>query len=108
MKYLKLFEDKEYEEIKSDDYYNNYTKLTLDKDVINKISSILTKYELSKNSSKNILNYDSKKGGSYISIFLIEDDYYFLHFLVGKSHYYYKCDQLNGLKRILNKIKNLS
>ena len=111
MKYLKLIENNNsYVEITHYQYYNVHLLSLNDQDIL-KIKSLLS--ILNDDYTINI-DYDCfRVKTSEIVIFIrkLEDDYFLLRAsndFTGKSNdFYYKCDQILGLKEVLKKYRKL-
>jgi hypothetical protein len=106
MRYIKLYESLDYEEISFEDMLilrlDRYDFIQKEKDLfikiinpngISKTSDISSKIEIYKN--------------EYTFIFYkLPDDWFLLSFYKGNIGFYYKCDQIVGLKkRLLSLIK---
>ena len=112
MKYLKLFENKEYYKIERIDMTNG---IEFSKYEIDKIYPILKEYDFSLNylSSDNIIvfNHDDLSK-IIIRIKKSDDDFYYIKIWIDKRNKsskpnryqiitFYKCDQFYGLKKCL-------
>ena len=117
MKYLKLFESKNYKSI-DDDEYEKF--IAVDMTDHQKIINMLFNYKfinedeynncrMNKNYNteldyKNITISEITICTSIISIMKGEDDYYYISIINEVMDDYYKCDQLSGLNQCLNYI----
>lgn len=113
MRYLKLFEGHDYEEIDlSEGNILNYMEdniIGINYSIYNKIKDIFNKYSF----QRSINNFDQEYMHIYlkdkvnISLYFLKDDYYFVCSSSNNKWTNYKCDQIRGLmsciKMLLNK-----
>ena len=111
MKYLKQFENHNqyYIEIDNDEW-DEFETIEMSDSTISKINNMspfiftregdgLEYWHGNSNSSKTLPS-DIR----FIIIYEGDDEYFYVHTWNLKKDYYYKCDQLEGLKVLLNKI----
>ena len=116
MKYIKLFENKNYSQIDYKEYseYNNFV-IRFTKDDIRFIKkSLKSNLSFDKKVFKISLNKELDEiyiNGNYIIFYInkIYDDYFIVYYntISNNSRSFFKCDQLSGLKLLITKlIKN--
>lgn len=114
MKYLKLFEESSddilWHVISHIDYLHYLDDIVhIDKEV-DKIKSIILNHKpdaeikITNAYIKALIKYNYHISGE-MKIYLLPDDWYLVSFVknfkVSKTHSYYKCDQLEGLKELI-------
>lgn len=116
MKHIKLFEEvnEYYKEIDIDgDEWEEFETLQISDLTISKINNLSPFLFETKGHRLEYWYHEEKNKRSgkslptdilFIIIYEGDDEYFYVHTSNLENHYYYKCDQLEGLKVLLNKI----
>ncbi len=114
MKHLRLFEGfvgDYYEEIDVDDYYDNLDiRIEMSSSIIKKISGLFS-WGVDVDDNNDIISVIcpptmARRGCEYgICLYEVDDEYFYVcvtKYFDGESFtYYYRCDQFDGLKKLL-------